>query len=142
VLLLRTARPCKCEHTHLGYTLWLRHRPTQELTIFNFNRYDCDSTPAQDWIVRRGSTKVRVAGTHNYCLDAGDRMCRSFLVSGLIALTIFCVAPFTEGRKVKIWECVNVPAQQWYYTDDDRIALEGQGRNLSTYIPIILLEEY
>ncbi|RXW14581.1 hypothetical protein EST38_g11272 [Candolleomyces aberdarensis] len=70
--------------------------------------YDCNSTPAQDWYLRRGSTKVRVAGPHNFCLDAGD-------------------PPFHDGRKTKIWECVNVPAQQWYYTDDDRIALEGTG---------------
>ncbi|KAJ2915767.1 hypothetical protein MD484_g4622, partial [Candolleomyces efflorescens] len=41
--------------------------------------------------------------------------------------TILCVAPFKDGTKVKIWECFNIPAQQWYYTDDDRIALEGQG---------------
>jgi hypothetical protein len=117
----------------LLYSLASSPTRTQELTTCNFNRYDCNATPAQDWIVRRGSTKVRVAGTHNFCLDAGDRMCRTFLVSGLIASTIFCVAPFTDGRKMKIWECVNVPAQQWYYTDDDRIALEGQGRNRCLY---------
>lgn len=40
------------------------------------------------------------------------------------------LAPFKDGRKVIIWECVNVPAQQWYYTQDDRIALEGQGKDL------------
>lgn len=29
---------------------------------------------------------------------------------------------------MKIWQCYdNLPAQQWYYTDDDRIALEGKG---------------
>ena len=29
---------------------------------------------------------------------------------------------------MKIWTCYdNLPAQEWYYTDDNRIALENQG---------------
>ncbi|KAJ3507120.1 hypothetical protein NLJ89_g6487 [Agrocybe chaxingu] len=69
--------------------------------------YDCNQTPAQRWILNRGSTKVQLAET-NFCLDAGS----------------------TPGNGVglKIWQCYdNLPAQQWYYTDDNRIALEGQG---------------
>ncbi|RXW16416.1 hypothetical protein EST38_g9446 [Candolleomyces aberdarensis] len=68
--------------------------------------YDCNGSDAQSWYIKRGSTKVRVAGPHNFCLDAGD-------------------PPFHDGARVNIWECVNVEAQKWYYTDDDRIALEG-----------------
>jgi hypothetical protein len=31
---------------------------------------------------------------------------------------------------MKIWQCYNnLPAQKWYYTDDNRIALEGQGKS-------------
>ncbi|KAH6885094.1 hypothetical protein BKA70DRAFT_1574559 [Coprinopsis sp. MPI-PUGE-AT-0042] len=33
--------------------------------------YDCNGTPAQNWILNRGSTKVQLAGT-SFCLDAGS----------------------------------------------------------------------
>ncbi|KAJ3512324.1 hypothetical protein NLJ89_g3579 [Agrocybe chaxingu] len=69
--------------------------------------YDCNQTPAQRWFLNRGSTKVQLAGT-NFCLDAGS----------------------TPGNGVglKIWQCYdNLPSQQWYFTDDSRIALEGKG---------------
>ncbi|KAF8198504.1 G-X-X-X-Q-X-W domain-containing protein [Pholiota molesta] len=69
--------------------------------------YDCNGTPAQNWLFTRGSTKVQLAGT-NFCLDAGS-------------------SP-ANGIGLKIWQCFdNLPAQQWFYTDDDRIALDGQG---------------
>ncbi|KAF8960460.1 ricin B lectin domain-containing protein [Flammula alnicola] len=69
--------------------------------------YDCNGTPAQSWTIRRGSTKVQVTGT-NFCLDAGTNP--------------------ANGIGLKIWQCYdNLPAQQWYYTEDNRIALEGQG---------------
>ncbi|KAJ3516408.1 hypothetical protein NLJ89_g1150 [Agrocybe chaxingu] len=70
--------------------------------------YDCNDTPAQRWFITRGSTKVQLAGT-NFCLDAGS-------------------SP-ANGVGLKIWQCYdNLPAQQWHYTDDNRIALEGQGK--------------
>jgi hypothetical protein len=29
---------------------------------------------------------------------------------------------------MKIWQCYDdLPAQQWYYTDDNRLAVEGKG---------------
>jgi hypothetical protein len=69
--------------------------------------YDCNGTQAQRWIIKRGSTKVQIAGT-NFCLDAGTFP--------------------SNGIQLKIWQCYdNLPAQQWYYTDDNRIALENQG---------------
>jgi hypothetical protein len=34
-------------------------------------RYDCNQTPAQQWFIHRGSTKVKVAGV-DFCLDAGS----------------------------------------------------------------------
>lgn len=34
--------------------------------------YECNGTPAQKWVIQKGETKVRLAGT-NYCLDAGER---------------------------------------------------------------------
>jgi hypothetical protein len=75
--------------------------------------YDCNQTPAQQWFIRRGSTKVRVAWT-NFCLDAGSTP--------------------ADGVGLKIWECFdNLPAQEWFYTDDFRIALEGWG--LCTDLP-------
>ena len=39
-----------------------------------YNRYDCNGTPAQNWWIVNGSTKVKLAGT-NFCLDAGACMC-------------------------------------------------------------------
>eukprot|EP00914_Ancora_sagittata_P001072 GHVO01002830.1.p1 GENE.GHVO01002830.1~~GHVO01002830.1.p1 ORF type:complete len:287 (-),score=7.29 GHVO01002830.1:45-905(-) len=72
--------------------------------------YDCNETNAQRWVISRGSTKVQVAGT-NYCLDAGSTP--------------------GDGTKMKIWECYdNLSAQQWYFTDDNRISLENQGKCL------------
>jgi hypothetical protein len=69
--------------------------------------YDCLDTPAQKWVINKGRTKLRVAGT-NFCLDAGS-------------------AP-ANGVKGKIWQCYdNLPSQDWWYTDDNRIALTGQG---------------
>ncbi|KAF8999270.1 ricin B lectin domain-containing protein [Cyathus striatus] len=54
--------------------------------------------------------KVRLAGT-NFCLDAGS-------------------SP-ANGVGMKIWQCYdNLPAQQWYYTGDNRISLENRGQCL------------
>ena len=69
--------------------------------------YDCNGTPAQNWTITTGETKVQLAGT-NFCLDAGS----------------------TPGNGVgmKIWQCyAGLAAQEWYLTDDNRIALENQG---------------
>jgi hypothetical protein len=69
--------------------------------------YDCNGSGAQQWIVSPGSTKVRVANT-TFCLDAGSNP--------------------TSGSKMKIWTCYDgLPAQQWWYTGDNRIALDGKG---------------
>ncbi|RXW16373.1 hypothetical protein EST38_g9483 [Candolleomyces aberdarensis] len=69
--------------------------------------FDCNGTPAQNWIINPGSTKVQLADT-NFCLDAGDWP--------------------SSGTQLKIWTCYNnLPAQQWWYTDDKRIALQGRG---------------
>ncbi|TFK37401.1 G-X-X-X-Q-X-W domain-containing protein [Crucibulum laeve] len=72
--------------------------------------YDCNNTPAQRWFVNRGSTKVQLANT-NFCLDAGS-------------------SP-ADGAGMKIWQCYDgLAAQQWFYTDDNRIALQNQGQCL------------
>ncbi|TFK67156.1 hypothetical protein BDN72DRAFT_899185 [Pluteus cervinus] len=69
--------------------------------------YDCNGTGAQRWVVNKGESKVRVDNT-NFCLDAGS-------------------AP-GNGVGMKIWQCYdNLPAQDWWYTDDNRIALTNQG---------------
>ncbi|TFK23371.1 carbohydrate-binding module family 13 protein, partial [Coprinopsis marcescibilis] len=72
--------------------------------------FDCNGTPAQNWIINPGNTKVQVAG-QNFCLDAGDWP--------------------GDGTKMKIWQCYdNVPAQSWFYTDDKRISLTNRGQCL------------
>lgn len=64
-----------------------------------------------------------MAGT-NFCLDAGSSM-SSLRRFG--SCTHLFQAP-GNGVGMKIWQCYdNLPAQQWYYTADNRIALEGQG---------------
>jgi len=69
--------------------------------------FDCNGTPAQDWVISLGEGPVVLAGT-NFCLDAGS-------------------AP-ANGVGMKIWECFsNLPAQDWFYTTDQRIALTNQG---------------
>ncbi|KAF6763220.1 ricin B lectin domain-containing protein [Ephemerocybe angulata] len=69
--------------------------------------FDCNGTPAQNWIINPGNTRVQVAG-QNFCLDAGEWP--------------------NYGTKMKIWSCYdNLPAQNWYYTDDKRIALANKG---------------
>ncbi|KAF6746666.1 G-X-X-X-Q-X-W domain-containing protein [Ephemerocybe angulata] len=74
--------------------------------------YECNGSAAQNWQLVRGSTKVKLGGT-NFCLDAGS-------------------SP-ANGVGLKIWQCYdNLPAQQWYFTDDNRIALEGQGMQCRT----------
>ena len=72
--------------------------------------YECNGTGAQQWTVKKGSGAVQLAGT-NYCLDAGSNP--------------------GNGIKMKIWQCYSgIPAQSWYYTDDNRIAVEGKGQCL------------
>jgi len=69
--------------------------------------FDCNGTPAQQWVIGLGEGPVVLAGT-NFCLDAGS-------------------AP-ANGVGMKIWECFSaLPAQDWFYTTDQRIALNGQG---------------
>ncbi|KAF9451140.1 carbohydrate-binding module family 13 protein [Macrolepiota fuliginosa MF-IS2] len=69
--------------------------------------FDCNGTPAQQWILKSGETSVRLANT-TFCLDAG--------------------ASPTNGTPMKIWTCFdNLPAQEWFFTDDARIALFNQG---------------
>ncbi|RDB27209.1 Endo-1,4-beta-xylanase A [Hypsizygus marmoreus] len=72
--------------------------------------YDCNGTGAQQWIFNRANTKVRVAN-RNFCLDAGTTP--------------------ASGVGMKIWTCYdNLPAQAWYYTNDNRIAVTGKGQCL------------
>ncbi|RDB27192.1 Endo-1,4-beta-xylanase A [Hypsizygus marmoreus] len=69
--------------------------------------YDCNGTPAQKWVINRANTKVKLANT-NFCLDAGSNP--------------------ANAVGMKIWTCYdNLPAQAWYYTDDNRIAVTGRG---------------
>ncbi|KAF4605980.1 hypothetical protein EYR38_000025 [Pleurotus pulmonarius] len=69
--------------------------------------YDCNGTGAQNWLINFGRTKVRLAGT-NFCLDAGTNP--------------------RSGVGMKIWQCYdNLPAQDFWYTGDQRIAVTDKG---------------
>lgn len=96
--------------------------------------YDCNGTPAQTWTIAPGETKVQLTGT-NFCLDAGSS---AYIVSGFLYPDIqlitytFNAAP-GNGVGLKIWQCyAGLAAQQWYLTDDNRIALENQGKEIFT----------
>ncbi|KAF8992602.1 carbohydrate-binding module family 13 protein [Cyathus striatus] len=67
----------------------------------------CNDSTMQRWTINQGSMKVQWYGT-NFCLDAGSTL--------------------GNGILMKIWQCFdNLPAQQWFYTSDNHIALENQG---------------
>jgi len=87
--------------------------------------YDCNGTKAQKWVINRGDTKVRVAGT-DFCLDAGSRAFCVFVLPYVLfiparrrPLLIICSAILlltdpTSGVRMKIWKCYdNLPAQAW-----------------------------
>lgn len=69
--------------------------------------FDCNNTPAQNWNIVLGQGHVQLAWT-GFCLDAGSNP--------------------ANGVGMKIWQCFdNLPAQDWFYTADDRVALTNQG---------------
>ncbi|KAG6906890.1 hypothetical protein DXG01_011478 [Tephrocybe rancida] len=69
--------------------------------------FDCNGTPAQKWKITRGTTSVQIQAAP-FCLDAGSNP--------------------HKGVGVKIWQCyANLPAQTWFYTADNRIALKDKG---------------
>lgn len=90
-----------------------------------WDRYDCNSTQSQQWVINRGSTKVQLAGT-NFCLD-GDS-CQWPDSQPVRCILTTCFIDPVDGTRLKIWHCYdNLQAQKWYYTNDNRIALEDQG---------------
>ncbi|KAF6764171.1 ricin B lectin domain-containing protein [Ephemerocybe angulata] len=85
--------------------------PLQNGTPVRLGHFDGkDQAPvsARLWTLNRGPTKVKLSQNPEFCLDAGTNP--------------------TNGTLMKVWQCYdNLPAQAWYWTDDNRIALEGQG---------------
>lgn len=95
--------------------------------LSQFYSYDCNDTPAQSWVLTRGSTKVRLEGT-NFCLDAGSSTPFPFTAFIYLLIAHLPILAPGNGVAMKLWQCFDdLPAQQWYYTNDNRIALEGQG---------------
>jgi hypothetical protein len=85
--------------------------------------YDCNDSDTQRWFLSFGSTKVVLAGT-NFCLDAGSSKC----AAEKSELGLLCTTDPASGTALKIWECYDdLPAQQWFFTDDLRLALEETG---------------
>lgn len=48
---------------------------------------------------------------------------RSRLQCQARSLALAHIADPANGVGMKIWQCLDVPQQNWYYTGDDRIAL-------------------
>ncbi|KAF9447929.1 carbohydrate-binding module family 13 protein, partial [Macrolepiota fuliginosa MF-IS2] len=73
--------------------------------------YDCNRTPAQQWVASMGPTTVRLANT-NFCLDSTT------------------AAP-ANGTPMRIWQCIdNLATQQWNFTatlTGGRFTLNNQG---------------
>ncbi|KAI5829330.1 ricin B-like lectin [Schizophyllum commune Tattone D] len=79
---------------------------------------DCNGSSAQNWVLARGGTAVKLAGT-NFCLDAGEDI--------------------ANGASMKLWQCYEGLAQQtWYYTDDNRLAVMGYGQCLDLTTGILV----
>jgi len=95
------------------------------------NSFDCNNTPAQKWAIStQGETKVQVWET-NFCLDAGSSEWRAQHYARDLLIKMFSplrpIAP-ANGVGMKIWQCFdNLPAQDWFYTADNRVALTGTG---------------
>ncbi|KAJ8514796.1 hypothetical protein ONZ45_g7693 [Pleurotus djamor] len=71
---------------------------------------DCNGKANQMWAFSPGTTQVHLADT-DWCLDAGNDP--------------------ADGVQMKIWQCYqNLPAQTWYYTDDNRLAVKDKGECL------------
>ncbi|KAG6908084.1 hypothetical protein DXG01_006219 [Tephrocybe rancida] len=69
--------------------------------------FDCNGSAAQQWNISRANTTVQIQSAQ-FCLDAGSTP--------------------ANGVGMKIWKCfAGLPAQTWFYTDDNRIALLGKG---------------
>ena len=87
--------------------------------------YDCNGTGSQNWVLNKANTAVQLAGT-NFCLDAGSSA-SSLPHFDILFMVLVYIGP-SNGTQMKIWTCFsNLPAQEWYYTDDNRIALTNQG---------------
>ncbi|KAL0953250.1 hypothetical protein HGRIS_004502 [Hohenbuehelia grisea] len=72
----------------------------------NVQIYDCNGTPAQDWVFDFGNTTVQLSDT-DFCLDAGNQT--------------------VNGSNLTILACNETsPSQQFYYTEDLRLALRDQ----------------
>ncbi|TFK97690.1 ricin B lectin domain-containing protein [Pterulicium gracile] len=57
---------------------------------------DCNGSPSQKWVIKRGRGQVKVSGT-NFCLDATS-------------------ATPPDGTGLKIWQCYDdLVAQQWFF---------------------------
>ncbi|GMK53993.1 hypothetical protein CspeluHIS016_0105790 [Cutaneotrichosporon spelunceum] len=67
--------------------------------------YDCNGTAAQKFSLARGDGQVVVTGT-NYCLEPDGHW---------------------NGSPVRLKLCNKSLLQNWYYTDDDRLAVTGAG---------------
>jgi hypothetical protein len=88
--------------------------------------YECNGTPAQKWVIKKGNTAVRLAGT-DYCLDAGSR--RWLVTQQDLGFTVLSADP-GDFVSMKIWKCYDIPAQHWYFTEDNRIAVTDRGQCL------------
>jgi hypothetical protein len=94
--------------------------------------FDCNGTPAQQWELNLSETEVRLTNT-NFCLDAGDGTL--FPPWKRLGDTHDSFLAPANGTPMKIWDCFSgIPAQTWFFTTDERIALENQGILQGTHL--------
>lgn len=95
--------------------VFMSHRVLRFVLTFNSAACMGDDNPyayLQKFTYTRGSTKIKVAtqtGGQDFCLDLG-------------------VVRRQDGTNLHLYQCVDVPQQQFWITDkgDDHIALEGE----------------
>jgi hypothetical protein len=85
----------------------------------------------QKFTYTRGATKIKVAtsyGGKDFCLDLGTVRGRAATVRLFRDPPVLCWSsgPVFPLQNLHLYECVNVPQQQFWITDDAHIALEGE----------------
>ena len=95
-----------------------------------FRISDCNNSASQKWTISRGSTTVKLAGT-NFCLDAGNNPANGAQAKVYTVRILSGNSTFIRGCRLHRPQCyAGLAAQTWYWTDDNRIAVQGKGQCL------------
>ena len=72
----------------------------------------------------------------DFCLDAGSS--EYFGPDEFVCYLLILLIGPTSGVGLKIWQCFdNLQAQEWFYTDDQRISLNGTGLSVPPFLSLM-----